>query len=119
MFVAHSTPATGTVASAESSYPSAEAIRALVIQAASVGCPLSLGIPAQRKLILERVDKNDTVLTTASYEMPNVGGSDRAITFAVDVAIHNGAALQARIDACGAGESQWVVINYQYQRAPN
>lgn len=115
MLVAFSTPASGSVASAITQRGSAEAVRALLIQCGIVECPVSLGWLTRRDLVIERVAADDTVLASASYAIPCVGGNDRALTFQIDAAIYEGAAVRARIDGCATGETQWVVINYEFQ----
>lgn len=114
MFVASHTPSSGTVATVTTNRGSAEPVRALLIKAASVNCPISLGVLATRNLTIERVDASGTVLASATYAMPNVGGSDRMLEFAIDVAIYPRAAVRAKMDYCSAGETQWVVINYDF-----
>ncbi len=113
MKVAFSAPNAGTIADCETENPSAEAIRALTVQCASVNCPLGLsGILTTRSLILERIAPDDSIEATATYAMPSTGGRDRELTFNVDVAVFPKARLRARIDTCAPGETQWVVVNY-------
>lgn len=114
MFVASSAPTSGTVASATTSYPSAERVRALLIKAASVNCPLTLSLLDQRNLTVERVSSDGTVLATEAYAIPQQGDRDRAVDFNIDAAIHPGAAVKAYFDFCSAGERQWILINYEY-----
>lgn len=118
MFVAADTPSAGTIASAETKHGSAEPVRALLIQCASVKCPLTLGILDTRNLIIERLAEDDTVLASATYAVPQSGDRDRALTFNVDVAIYPKASVRARFDLCGGGETQWVLINYDFSN-PN
>lgn len=112
MQVAFHAPSAGTIATATTEHPSAEAVRALLIQCACVACPLSLGTLTQRELLIERVSPDGAVLASASYAIPAAGDKDRALTFNVDAAVHNGAAVRATISGCAVGESQWVLINY-------
>lgn len=124
MFIASDAPAQGTIASAITDYPSAEFVVAKRIQAVAVDCSanaLTLNLTDflavdERRLIIERVDTDgSTVLAAQSYVMPLTNGRDRALTFDLDVAIHKGAAVRARMDGCDANETQWVVINYEYR----
>lgn len=115
MKVAFDTPSAGQIASATTEYPSAEAVSAKLIKAACVACPISLGNLSQRKLIIERVYKDGTIASSASYAIPQKSGADRELEFIVDAAFLPKAAVRARIDTCGPSETQWVLINYDFE----
>lgn len=117
MFVAFSAPDAGVVASATSKSASAEAVRAKLIKCASINCPLDAigGLLSQRSLIIERVDNEGNVFVSATYAIPQAGTRDRALAFDVDVAIYPTAKVRARFDRVSPGETQWVVINYDFQ----
>lgn len=113
MKIAFDTPDAGTPASAQTEFPSAEAVHATLIQCACVACPFTLGTLAPRTLTIERINKETGLPAVSStYAIPAVGDKDRALTFNIDVAVFPRHALKAYINDCAPGETQWIVINY-------